>query len=92
MGVSIHVGDIGTLVFAHPNVLGAQWQLKMDIPFQSFWAMTQRQVGNTFMSALCNTFPFVSVWGGFLVSVTAWMQLAVLSQYLSHIARAAMPI
>ena len=28
----------GTLVFAHANALGGQWQLKLGVPLQRFWA------------------------------------------------------
>ena len=37
--------------------------------------MTLRQVTSTLVSALCNALPFISTWGGFLMSTVAWMRL-----------------
>ena len=54
MGISVHLGSLDVLAHAHPNALGKQWNLKMGIPLQSFWATTRRRVMNTFIGALCN--------------------------------------
>ena len=45
----------------------------MGIPLQSYWAPTRRCVTNTFIGALCNALPSVATWGGFLLSLVAWM-------------------
>ena len=81
MGVSIYVSPSCTLAYAHPNALDAVWQLKFGAPLQSFRATTARRTTNVFLCALSNTQPFVHSWGSFLLSVTAWMQLAFLSGY-----------
>ena len=81
MGVSVHLGSHDVLVHAHPNAVGKEWNLKMGIPLQSFWATTRRRVANTFIGALCNALPSVATRGGFLLSLVVWMQLAILSQY-----------
>ena len=90
MGISVHLGSLDVLAHAHPNALGKQWNLKMGIPLQSFWATTRKRVTNTFIGALCNALPSVATWGGFLLSLVAWMQLAVLSQYPVSVVRSAM--
>ena len=36
MGISVQLGSRDVLVHAHPNALGAQWSLKMGIPFKKF--------------------------------------------------------
>ena len=70
--------------------LGAQWQLKMGITLQSFWASGQRRVGNTFIGALCNASPCVSTWGGLLMSIAVWWQVWVLPRHPSHVVCSAM--
>ena len=82
MGISVHLGS--------HDVLVKQWNLKMGIPLQIFWATTRRRVTNTFIGALCNALPSVATWGGFLLSLFAWMQLAILSQYPLSVVRSAM--
>ena len=89
MGISVHLASWDVLVHAHPNALGKQWNLKMGILLQSYWATTRRRVTNTFMGALCNALPFVATWGGFLLSLVAWMRLAILSQYPLSVVRSA---
>ena len=90
MGISVHLGSRDMLVHAHPNALGAQWSLKMGIPLQSYWATTRRRVTNTFIGALCNAPPSVATWEGFLLSLVAWMQFAILSRYPLSVVRSAM--
>ena len=62
----------------------------MGIPLQSYWATTCRRVTNTFIGALCNALPSIATWGGFLLALVAWMQLAILSQYPPSVVRTAM--
>ena len=81
MGVSICVSPACTIAYAHPNALDDIWHLKHRAPLQSFWATTSGCTTNVFLSALSNTLPFLASWGSFLLSVTAWMQLAILSEY-----------
>ena len=81
MGVSICVSPACTIAHAHPNALDDIWHLKHGAPLQSFWATTSRRTTNVFLSALSNTLPFLASWGSFLLSVMAWMQLAILSRY-----------
>ena len=88
MSVSIYVSPSNTLAHAHPNASNAIWQLKFGGPLQSFWATIGRRTTNVFRSALSNALPFVHSWGSFLLSVTAWMQLAFLSGYPTLAVRA----
>ena len=90
MGISVHLGSRDVLVHVHPNALGKQRNLKMGIPLQSYWATTRRRVTNTFIGALCNALSSVVTWGGFLLSLVAWLQLAILSQYPLSVVRSAM--
>ena len=70
----------------YPNALGCRWELKMGVPLQSFWAVSQRQVSNTFIGAL----HFVSMWGGILLNNVAWMQVADLSHYPKSLVQSSM--
>ena len=90
VGISVLLGLRDVLVHAHPNALGAQWSLKMGIPLQSYWATTRRRITNTSIGALCNALPSLATWGGFLLSLVAWIQLAILSRYPLSVVRSAM--
>ena len=90
MGVSIHVCTQDPLVLAHSSALGPQWPLKLGIPLQSFWVTTTQMVTSTFISAICNTLPFIGTWASLLMSMVAWMQVAVLSFYPPQIVKSAM--
>ena len=88
MGVSIYVSAGGCVAHAHPNALHDVWRLKHGAPLQSFWATSTRRTTDVFLSALSNTLPFLRSWGSSLISVAAWMQLAVLSGYPTLAVRA----
>ena len=90
MGVTILRGAPEVCVHAHPNALNGSWGLKLGIPLQSFWAVTQRQVTNMFTGGLCNVLPFLGTWSGLLLSATAWMQVGVPSSYPPHVVRSSM--
>ena len=90
MGVTILLGAPEVCAHAHPNALNEVWGLKLGIPLQSFWAVTQRQITNMFTGGLCNVLPFLGTWSGLLVSATAWMQVALLSAYPAHVVRSSM--
>ena len=81
MGVSIYVSPGCCVTHAHPNALDSTWRLKHGAPLQGFWATSSRRTTNVFLCALSNTLPFLGSWGSFLLSVTAWMQLAMLCGY-----------
>ena len=50
-----------------------------------FWATTQQQVSTMFTGALCTVLPFISTWGGFLLSTIAWMQVAIFSHVVCSV-------
>ena len=81
MRASIYVTLPSPLCHAHPNSLGAQWQLKLGASLQRNWAATVRRITNIFLSVLSNALPSLHFRAAFLLSCVAWMQVAILAKH-----------
>ena len=70
-------GKCGT-VCAHPSALTDDWSLKHGAPLQSAWAVNEGSLTNLFAGVLMNYRRFLTAWGDYLLSATAWLQVSLL--------------
>ena len=80
LGVTIHVGS-SVLCFSTPSALSDTWSLKWGPSLHSPWAVSMGHLSNIFTGSLVNSLPFNFSWACLLLSVSAWMQLAVLCDH-----------
>ena len=85
MGCDLHAlslavnrhGKCGTAC-VHPSSLADDWSLKHGAPLQLAWAVNERSLTNLFTGVLMNYRRFLTVWGEYLLSAAAWLQVSLL--------------
>ena len=80
LGVTIHVHG-SVMCYSAPSALNDRWELKWGPSLHSPWAMCTGSLANIFTGSLINALPFQFSWACFLISISAWMQLAVACQH-----------
>ena len=78
-------GSCGT-VCVHPSALDARWNLKHGAPLQSAWAVNETSLTNLFTGVLMNYRRFLSSWGDYLLSASAWLQVSLLCEHPKRVA------
>ena len=78
-------GSCGT-VCVHPSALDASWNLKHGAPLQSAWAVNETSLTNLFTGVLMNYRRFLSSWGDYLLSASAWLQVSLLCEHPKGVA------
>ena len=78
-------GSCGT-VCVHPSALDASWNLKHGAPLQSASAVNETSLTNLFTGVLMNYRRFLSSWGDYLLSASAWLQVSLLCEHPKGVA------
>ena len=68
-------------MYTQPSGLKHDWDLKYSVTMQSPWAGDYKHITGIIVGVVLNVQPFLHSWLGFLVSITIWYQIALLSDY-----------
>ena len=78
------------LAYLHPSALSSTWSLKSAPPLLSPASAYPAYLPGIMTGALSNARPWATTWAGELLSLSAWLQIALLSGYaLPQVTRAA---
>ena len=82
MGFTTHIqGCHSPLVYAQPSGLTSTWHLKYTVTLQTPQSHAHKHISNIIVGAVLNVQPFLHTWISCLLSITAWAQMACLSDY-----------
>ena len=70
LGICMHRAGGHGSCRAHPSAFEAQWSLKLG-PALSSWAVQDVHLKDLYTSVVVNILPFISSWGGLLLSCAA---------------------
>ena len=79
-----------SLCYTHPVCLTDQWDLKWGTALQTPGVDGRRFLHTLFYGVLQNIRPFLMSWSSVLLSVAAWMQVALLAGYPRRVVRSTM--
>ena len=80
LGLTIYLHQ-AVVTYSTPSALTDSWKLKWGPSLHSPWAMCSASLGNIFTGSLINGMPFDYSWVCFLLSISTWLQVAVLCQH-----------
>ena len=91
LGFDMIRGETGKgLAYLHPSALSSTWSLKSAPPLLSLASAYPAYLPGIMTGALSNARPWATTWAGELMSLSAWLQIALLSGYaLPQVTRAA---
>ena len=91
LGFDMIRGNTGKgLAYLHPSALSSTWSLKSAPPLLSPARAYPAYLPGIMTGALSNARPWATTWAGELLSLSAWLQIALLSGYaLPQVTRAA---
>ena len=76
--ICLHMSNGRGSCVVHPSTFTAQWTLKLGPPLQSAWAVHEATLANLYTGVLVNCLPFISSWGGLLMSCVAWVTMGLI--------------
>ena len=91
LGFDMIRGETGKgLAYLHPSALSSTWSLKSAPPLLSPACAYPAYLPGIMTGALSNARPWATTWAGELLSLSAWLQISLLSGYaLPQVTRAA---